>query len=1152
MRWPIAWRGRVRWSWLRRGAYRLIRHSWVRRSLIGIGAVLVVTVISAALFWWRLSSGPIEFNLATPWLKSAIEENLGAKYTVSIGGTQLERDEQGHPSVRILDIVVRDGDGATVASSPKAEIGISGFSILTGHIRAASLNLVGAELSVRIEQDGQFTVFAGANSKPLARAPLPVKPPSADAATGRPSIGDASTALAWLEKFTQTELGAYDLRQIGLKNGNLTVDDQRNGKRWSFNGINLGVARPNSGGFIFRLASDTPDRPWDISAALRPLSDGIRAVGIEVRRVSVRDILLALRIDGIEADIPLSASLRAEFSADGNLLAARGQIIADSGVISEPGRDDTAIKFGRADVRVFWDARDQNLVLPFQLQADGAQITMLAKVEPNGAGRWKLTVARGDSVIDPIILSPSQASGSEGFSFNRVAVTTLIDLDAKRIRVEQGDFGRQDVRASHNVGIAVTGTLDYAGPEARLNFGVAGTRMPVSLLKRLWPKPVAAKVRTWVEGHITAGTVERTLIAGNALVPVLLEPGVPLPDEGLSIEIDTTGTTLRPAASLPEIRDADLSVRVTGRTAVVSIGRGTAEVGEGRRLNIAGVKFEVPDTHLKGAPARATFRIDGGVPAAIALLANDRLRGTTGLALDPATSRGTMSALVTLDLALTRDVEQTAARYSMAIDLSNFVAERLLLGQKVEAAALRVNANSQSYAVKGDVRINGTAATLDYRKSNVDADAEVRLVANLDEAARRRLGIDLGSAVSGTIPVKVSGKVRSEDAVTRLAVEADFTPARIDNLLPGWIKASGRAARATFNLIKDGKITRFEDMTIEGQGALAKGSVELDGNGDLANVNFPVFGLSDGDKTSLRAERAADGTLRVIMRGDVYDGRAFVKSAMANTQTERGKPKSTDIDLDIKLGTVAGHNGETLRGLDLKLNRRNGRIRSLVLGAKIGRDTPLSGDLRLRSQDNHQVVYIETDDAGALFRFTDTYPRLFGGQMWLAFDPPTPDNAAQVGVLSMRNFSIRGEAGLERVVSGVPAGARGSVEFSELQAEFTRLSGKMQIRNGVVRGPQVGATIDGQIDFTTNDLRLRGTFVPLYAINNVFGQIPILGLFLGGGNKEGLLGITYEATGSPSSPRITVNPISAVAPGLLRKLLPSPGMFDPVYVQPTR
>jgi hypothetical protein len=117
-----------------------------------------------------------------------------------------------------------------------------------------------------------------------------------------------------------------------------------------------------------------------------------------------------------------------------------------------------------------------------------------------------------------------------------------------------------------------------------------------------------------------------------------------------------------------------------------------------------------------------------------------------------------------------------------------------------------------------------------------------------------------------------------------------------------------------------------------------------------------------------------------------------------------------------------------------------------------------------------------------------------------------------------------------------------------MRAEFTRFPGKMAIRDGIVRGPLVGATVEGNVDYTRDDVHLRGTFVPFYGLNNMFGQIPIVGLFLGGGNKEGLLGINYEAVGPPAAPRISVNPVSAITPGLLRKFVPSPGTFDPKFV----
>jgi hypothetical protein len=218
------------------------------------------------------------------------------------------------------------------------------------------------------------------------------------------------------------------------------------------------------------------------------------------------------------------------------------------------------------------------------------------------------------------------------------------------------------------------------------------------------------------------------------------------------------------------------------------------------------------------------------------------------------------------------------------------------------------------------------------------------------------------------------------------------------------------------------------------------------------------------------------------------------------------------------------------------------------MNAKIGRDTPLIGDLRLRSRDNHQVVYLETDDAGALFRFTDTYPRMYGGRMWVAMDPPTQDQTPQVGTIVIRDFAVRGEAALDRVAGSSGANGQQGVIFTELSAGFTKTPGRMSVRDGVVRGPIVGATVEGQVDFARSEMHLRGTFVPLYGLNNVFGQIPIVGLFLGGGSNEGLLGINYEAVGPPSAPRLTVNPVSAIAPGLLRKFIPSPGSFDPKFV----
>jgi hypothetical protein len=54
-------------------------------------------------------------------------------------------------------------------------------------------------------------------------------------------------------------------------------------------------------------------------------------------------------------------------------------------------------------------------------------------------------------------------------------------------------------------------------------------------------------------------------------------------------------------------------------------------------------------------------------------------------------------------------------------------------------------------------------------------------------------------------------------------------------------------------------------------------------------------------------------------------------------------------------------------------------------------------------------------------------------------------------------------------------------------------------------------------------------------------NIPVLGVLISGGQHEGIFALNYRLTGAISSPVITVNPLSALAPGLMRKIL---GVID--------
>ncbi len=1118
----------------------VLRRPLLRRSLIGISAVLVILGLVFGGLWWRLGSGPIEFDMATPWLTAAIEDNFGENYKVQVGGTQIERDGGGRIRLRLRDIIVRDAEGAIAASAPKAEVGFSSKTLLTGRVRAERLALVGAEMSVRIEPGGNATVFAGSDKRPIATASVPLPGPDGDPAPERDTpaashepaapkggIENLTALLEWIDSLGASGLDGHDLAELGLKSGNLIVDDQRNGKRWNFENIDLSLTRLKSGNVVFKVESASQEQPWLLSAAVAPLRSGRRVFTLEARRVMAKDLLLALRLgdDPIMAQVPISASLRGEIGSDGTTQALQGRIIAEAGFLTE-NTEPSALAIDRAEFNLEWDAMRRVLAVPFQVVSGSNRFTLFAHVEPPraGGGLWNVAMTGGSVVLG------TDKSGGPPLVFNSIQVRARIDPKERRLTLEQGDI------ANAEIGVALTGELDFSSGDPRLAFGIAGTRMQLAAMKKLWPTFVQPEVRSWVNDHVLRGDIERVAIATNAHLSAFKRGGPPVPDDGLFIEIVARNTVLRPLDTLPPIEDAEVAVRVTGRYASVGVTKGTVPLASGRRLTVTNGLFEVPDSEVPQPPTKTRMRIEGPVPVAAELLATERLREFVEMPFDISSAKGNVFAQVSLTFPLKRDLPPGSSIYSVVADIANFSVDNMVMGQKVEAQSLRINAGNQGYQIKGDTKIAGAAATLDYRKAKTDVDSEVRIQTSLDEAGRTRFGLDVGNAITGSVPVKLTGYIGQSERDSRFIIDADLTPARVENLLPGWTKPAGKAARANFALVTRPNSTRIEDMVIEGSGMQVKGLIELDGSREVVAAHFPVFSLAEGDKASFKADRGPDGALRVTLRGDVHDGRAFIKSAFAGARPDAKDKPPVDFDLDLRLGAVVGFNGETLRNLELKLARRAGQIRTFVMNAKLGRDAQLAGDLRRKPSNGGNVLYFETRDAGALFRFTDSYARMTGGRMWVALDAPAGTPGPQDGLLAISDFSIRGEPALDRVVAGAPAngGQREGVKFNRMRAEFTRMPGRLEICEGVVQG-NIGATIDGQIDYVSDEVHLRGSFVPLYPLNNMLGQIPIVGLFLGGGN-EGLLGVTYEVVGPPNAPRLNVNPLSAVAPGLLRKL----------------
>src|SRR3954462_8632518 len=394
---------------------------WVKRLAIVIGVLAVIFTTCFGGLWWRLGAGPINLDVATPWLAAAIEDNIGHGNTVEVGGTQIERVGRIRIAVRIRDIIVRDRDHAIVASAPKAEVRLSGSALLMGRLRAESLNLVDAELAVRITPDGYVTVSAGDTVKPLAtgvaskrEAGIPptfprqgsASPPSASSAPVASAPDTAQrwllAGLDWLDSLSLTGLDGQNLNEIGLKNGNLIVDDQQRGNKWNFENISLSLRRPSGGGVALHVGEEG-SHGWSLRVVVGPPANGVRSVDIRADKVSTANILLALRLKDLtySANLPLTGELKGELGRDGLPTYLGGKLNVGAGTIVDTDSPDYPLTIDSAEVKLDWDSGRRVLVAPFKVISGENRVTLLAHLDPhndNGAD-WQLGLSVGTILL---------------------------------------------------------------------------------------------------------------------------------------------------------------------------------------------------------------------------------------------------------------------------------------------------------------------------------------------------------------------------------------------------------------------------------------------------------------------------------------------------------------------------------------------------------------------------------------------------------------------------------------------------------------------------------------------------------------------------------------------------------------------------------
>ncbi len=1123
-----------------------------------VAGLIVLLLVVGGLFVVQLSRAPLTLDWLAPRVAAALNARVGHGFTFRVGETALSQESYG-PTLTVAGLALTTADGQLLLSAPRAEVSLDPLALVVGKIVPRRLELFELEIHLTVQPDGSVSLSAApgateaATPSPPLRGAAPAVTPTAARAV---EIKQASAAIRLLiDGLTNPDSPVAAIDRVGVSHGRLVVEDPTIDRRSVFEDVELRFDKSTGGLSSFRLAATGPTRRWSADATADGTPSTDRHLHIQVQNLSLDEIALAAgaRALGADFDMPVGAQLDVTLTPQDTLAEAAGSLDMGAGYLRFDDPDAEPLMIDSAGARVHWEAATRRLVVDdAAMLMGGTHFALSGDLTPplNEGDAWLIDLAtHGPSAFG------AERPGEQPIPIDRFELKSRFEKTQKRLVIDRFALG------GPQAGLTLTGQFDWeSGPHLKLDASLEPTL--TRTVVRVWPSFVASGVRAWFLAHFTDGIVQSGHLSVDLDADTIaaLRADRPPPDKAVSIDFAFSGARIDFLSGVPPLAGVDGSGHVSGRTSSVAVTSAFLDAGGGRRLVLTDGSFRVPDAAIKPTPASVAGHLSGSVEAVAALLSRDAFKPYATLPMDPATVRGQIDGRLGLDMKLGPGAGPNDTGISINANLTNFVAEKLVGKEKLEGATIALVVDQAGMKATGQGRMFGAPAQLDIVKPiNKSGEAAINFI--IDEAARAKQGFGNVAGLSGPIGAHISVPLGVDKP--KAEVELDFAKAALDGVLPGIYKPAGRPGKASFVATLGESATSLDQVVIDMGALQARGTMEFGADQTLQVAHFPQLRLSPGDDMHLDAVKSGD-QLKLTIRATAIDARPFLKPftlASGEVKTVAGPASGAslkeaalfkDIDIDLKTGLLTGYNRQVLSGVDLRLGKHGDQLRQFAMNGRFGRDA-ISGTLTGGGGPGAPQLEMTTADAGALLGFVDLYRHMDGGR--LAVNMRLGEGGL-AGTLNINDFTLVDEpalrqlvaqgrpprlAGDENATSGPPPIDANKVSFNRLQVRFQRVGDRLDLHDGVMYGPAIGLSVDGQLDFAHDQVNMNGTFVPAYAVNNLFSQIPLFGMLLGGGSHEGLFAVNYHITGLASAPTLNINPLS-MAPGILRKIF---GAIDP-------
>jgi hypothetical protein len=1087
----------------------LLKH--VQRATLIVTAIIAAVLFFAAGAALRLTMGPISLGAFSQPIADALNRSVtGAVIRFDEAVLEWSRADS-RINLIVLGTKIFDRNGHIIAQAPKADLNLDALALLSGRLRLKSFGLVGLQLTGVRTLDGAIRLGFGrdqneANFLDTLRELLKS---SAGSGAALDSLSLQHARVAFLDQPT----GLF----IVLPDASFSLTARKTG----FDASLLAAAEIT--GSPFRV---------DAHASFRddgtPLRANIKLAGFALHALTENNShFAALKPYALTSDVAVDIS----FAGNGVPTAANFRA-SGTGSVDVPAMGG-ALRLSRFAV--------EGRVDPQSRHAEAESITVDGSLHGQGA----INIDWDDSGISQLT-GDVDAGGIElnlpkiyqhPLAFSHVALHASYNRDDHLVSWESGVFASGQISGN----LRGSAVVDSSGVQ---NVQLSGTVAPVMLVDLLsyWPDGIAAGARDWIIANIPEGTVGPLQI--NAALPAGAFDLPALPDSALTVTFPFQGLTTQYVDGMTPITRAEGEATLRGDSFDAVVNRGS--IGP---LSLSRGEITVPDLHIAGTTAHIIAHAEGSTADVLRLIDEKPLEYPKRFGVVPATVDGRSAVDLDFELPLLRDLSWDQVRFQVNVTSTQLalpIAERRLEGANVEFVVTPSSLTATGRGRYAAVPVNFTwnedfAATVKSTRLDVTGTA--------DDAGRSRLGITTPAWITGPMPfsLRLFGQhFRFTDGT----VKTDLT--KVEAEFPGLAtgKPAGVAASGTAQLSFDDGVVSMPDFAAASNDLHVHGSLLMGAGGRMRSLALSNFHSSSDDFA-----------MTVIPSGRGYA--VTIQGQSLDVRHLTGLDRPTTSSPDRGTTTVENPISVTAQVERLVISNR-ANLRNVAMSIAIGPSDRLNGfDLQadgpgLSKLTGHMSIVkgvrtldLESDNAGALVDTVMNFPSIRGGKMSakIVFPEPglllrrnTGPLADYEGSLTFSSVLLTNQPFIARLLAagsldGPLRLLQGEgISLTKVSLPFRARGRRIDITDGRASGDAIGGTFTGTYDRDSKKVDISGTLVPVFGLNSVLGSLPVVGDLLVSKQGEGILGLTYEMRGDIGEPSITVNPLSILTPGILRRI----------------